>query len=138
MTARFKKRKENHFRSALRPWCSVTRETTNLCTFERGRRGRRKRVREGGRQMLVALSIAMLRLREAGSSQDLHVSIIHEVVLRYANMNYLTSRPASRSLPPSPLLYLCTLSALFLHLFSKSESTLRTASFSWNRLPRII
>lgn len=44
--------------------------------------------------------------REAGSSQDLNVSIIHEVVLRYANMNYLTSRadPLLR-LPP---LYLCT------------------------------
>lgn len=30
-----KDRKENHFRSVLRLWCSVTTETTNLCTLER-------------------------------------------------------------------------------------------------------
>lgn len=72
--------------------------------------------------MLVALSIAMLRLREAGSSQDLHVSIIHEVVLRYANMNYLTSRPASPS-PPSPL-SISVHSPLYSYTFSQNLSRL--------------
>lgn len=122
-----KQKRENHFRSALRPWCSVTRETTNLCTLERKTwKERRGREKEG---MLVALCIAMLRLREAGSSQDLHASIIYKVVLRYANMNYLTSRPASLSLS----LYRSTLLSI-LTPFLKCKSPLRTASFSWKRL----
>lgn len=69
----------------------------------------------------------MLRLREAGSSQDLHVSIIHEVVLRYANMNYLTSRPASPStpLPPSLSLYtLLSILAPFLKIWVSSQNSI--------------
>lgn len=60
-----KEKKENHFRSALRPWCSVTTETTNLCTLERERRGETER---GGR---AALCIAM-RERERQGSKCIH------------------------------------------------------------------
>lgn len=67
--------------------------------------------------MLGALCIATFhcreREREAGSSQDLNVSIIHEVVLRYANMNYLTSRA-------DLLLCLTPPTSLSLHIFSFS------------------
>lgn len=34
-TNKQEKKKKNHFRLALRPWCLVTTETTNLCTLER-------------------------------------------------------------------------------------------------------
>lgn len=82
--------------------------------------------------MLVALCIVMfslLRLREAASSQDLNVSIIHEVVLRYANMNYLTSRadPLLHRPPPTPHFYLCTsppLTLLYSYTFSENLNLL--------------
>lgn len=154
------KHKKKHFRSVFRPWCLVTTETTNFCTFERkdveggrggeteGKRGRKKPAnwwKQGaGSSMYSYVSL----LREAGSSQDLNVSIMHEVVLRYANMNYLTSRAdlllrltlsPSHSIPVH--LYhslLISLLSILTHFAQKSASTLRTASFSWNRLRWII
>lgn len=92
---------------------------------------------EGGRSQTMDAASSMYSyvtlLRESGSSQDLNVSIIHEVVLRYANMNYLTSQ-ADLLLRPPPPISVHPLSSVFLHIGSKSESPLRTASFSWSRL----
>lgn len=109
-------KKENHFRSALRPWCLVTTETTNLCTLERKKWKERGGGTEDERELLVALCIAIFRCREREerSSQDLNVLIIHEVVLRYANMNYLTSR--------ADLLLCLTLSLLPPYLCTSSHS----------------
>lgn len=83
-------------------------------------------------------------LREAGSSQDLNVSIMHEVVLRYANMNYLTSRAdlllrltlsPSHSIPVHlyhslliSLLSILTHFAQNLHLLSEQHLFLGTVS----------
>lgn len=67
----------------------------------RERRGRREveklRVRQGGRSQedwwkLDARSSMYSYVSLWVSSQDLNALIIHKVVLRYANMNYLTSR----------------------------------------------
>lgn len=90
----------------------------------------------------------------AGSGQYLNASIIHEVVLRYANMNYLTSQAdLLLQLTGSPLssisLYIFSFSPPLTPLYSYTffffffisqnlESLLRAASFSWNCLCWII
>lgn len=92
-----------------------------------------ERWRKGGRSqkmseswMLGALCIAMFHCWERGrSSQDLNVSIIHEVVLRYANMNYLTSRAdllLSVYLRTSPHSLLSVLT-LWLRIWISSQSS---------------
>lgn len=146
LATQFKKRKggkKTHFRSMQRPWCLVTTDTTNLCTFERkmwkegggeteGKRMNKKA--ENGWKLDTGCSmhsyVSLLRLRGG----DLNVSIMHEVVLRYANMNYLTSQAdlllhLTFCISVNLLILSCFHFSLFLHLFAKSESPLKTASF---------
>lgn len=84
----------------------------------------------GESRMLVVLCAAMFHC-----SQDLNVLIIHEVVLRYANMNYLTSEAdlllciTLSSVSVYPLILSSVLPSAIQHTGSKAEISSQNSIF---------
>lgn len=108
------------------------------CVLWRKRRGRRREVEKCKRReeeewkLDAGSSMYSCWEREAGSSQDLNAWIIHEVVFRYANMNYLTSRVGLFLHPPSSSSVSVHLVSILTHwLKISSQNSIFFSNSSW-------